>query len=236
MSSSFHFRTVLGILVCALVIVQNVQSRQGATSKGTGVLSTSRDTVYGVYDEQVILQSAAWLPKETILVHNTSEREVVLDSFSLRQDSSIHSERLYFDFAVKQITGNTMQTYRFLDFRNGQTNALPLPIRIPARDSILLGQFGMDERGVVEKVGASSIRYKAGDSIFTPLAFFSGNDSVKFQLRAKVMNGVLYRPISIKGSAANATVFSTSNGFLANGRHQINSSSGMRVPLWIFRK
>ncbi len=227
-----HFRLALEMLVCFLAFAQTAKAGTAAAATlSTGVLSPNRDTVFGVYDTFKIEVSAVWQPKETLVVRNNSGKEVVLDSFSLRPDSS-WSGRLCFAFTLQSSRGTYLGEYQYRswDFNDGKTNALRSVIRLPAHDSILLGQFGILLNYAIQKVTASSNQYKAGDSIATPLAFFSGKDSVKFQLRAKVMPGVFYHPVTIKRGETNIKRISISNGFLANGRIQKGSHVWLNAP------
>jgi hypothetical protein len=175
-------------ILCWFLLSNPAQSQASglSTHLGTGSLVTDKDTVYGVAKE--FPSGSNWTPSQTLLIRNVSGREVVLDSAKLRPDSSLSGKRLSLIFMVKTPDNRVSnQTFIGFSFPNGPNFALRSAIRIPANDSLSLGQFAIGVDFAIAKTSAVSKRYSEGDSIMTPILIYSGRDSVQFQLKTIVM-------------------------------------------------
>lgn len=171
-----------------------------STRLGTGSLVTDRDTVFGIAKE--FPSGSNWVPKQTLLIRNVSGQEVELDSIKLRPDSSLSGKRLSLIFMVKT-PDNRVSNQAFVGYSspNGPSYALRSAIRIPADDSLSLGQFAIGIDFAMAKASALANRYSADDSILTPILIYSGKDSVQFQLKSIVMR-FIGEPIAALGDAS----------------------------------
>ena len=222
----FGFVTVL-IWFCLLDLTQ-LQAREQSTLLRTGSLITDKDTVFGISKEYPS-SFDYWTPKQTILIRNVSGQEIVLDSAKLRPDSATSGQRLTLIFTIKT-PNNDLSYQTFCDCISpiGPNYALRNAIRIPAHDSLLFGQFALGIDFMVPKISASSKRYAEGDSIMTPIIFYSGKDTVQFQLKTIVIKYVGDRTASIlkmpKGSKLARSFAVGQAGIRADGRLMRNGN------------
>ena len=190
-------------ILCWFLLSEPVQSQASgqSTHLGTGSLVTDKDTVFGIARE--FPSGSNWTPRQTLLIRNVSGQEVVLDSAILRPDSSLSGKRMSLIFMIKTPDNRVAnQPFNGYSSPNGPSFALRSAIRIPADDSLSLGQFAIGIDFAMAKTSAVSKRYSEGDSIMTPIILYSGKDSVQFQLKTIVMRFIA-EPIAAIRDASN---------------------------------
>ena len=179
----------------ALLVLQSK-----SMAAGTGNLTMDKSEVKIIFSPNNINSQLIWNDSETIKIKNNSSKEIRLDSFSLRPDFGPQNQRLNFFFSQKTGKGQSVTPQVFIQFKDPSDPKIKLeyPVNIPAHDSILLGQFVISQYYTVTKTSAQTKIFNPGDSILTQVNFFSGSDSIKINLRGKVMKAVAYYLVGIK--------------------------------------
>jgi hypothetical protein len=211
----------LTIAVGGFLASRSAPSATGAPS----VLVCDKDTVAGVTAAAWSVKGA-WLDPEFIRIRNTSAHAVTLDSLSETRDSigtPGSARTLELVFAVRtHAPGNPVTGYATI-FGYG-------PILVPAGDSIDVGLFQIGTIFVPMKAsaGAGPRRYLPGDSIYEPLAFYAGGDSIGFTLKATVRD-IEYGTDGIRIRVGRRPTRLGKRTFTLDGRSVSTSRPGARI-------
>jgi hypothetical protein len=180
---------VLGILI--LLLISYVRSNELEAIPLAQALTINRDTVYGhatpsgsiYYD---LTDNNPWLDENKIVVRNTSNRTIQLDSVRFPLVSLQSQIPLYVGFEARSHS-STAKPHVFTMSQNSPQVIGGWPaLSIPPRDSIELGMFGIGDMAFVAKVSASPNGLKYGDSVTVSLVFFGPQDSIRFTVKSKV--------------------------------------------------
>jgi hypothetical protein len=182
---------VLGILITLLI--SYVRSNELVAIPIGQALTINRDTVYGqttpsgsiYYD---LTDTDPWLDRNKIVVRNTSNRTIQLDSVRFRLDSLQSHDALHVGFEVRSQLSPARPHVFTISQHSPQMMGCWPALSIPPRDSIEMGMFGVGDMAFVLKVSASPNGLRYGDSVSVPLVFFGTQDSIQFTIKAKIFH------------------------------------------------
>ena len=145
-----------------------------------------RDTVLGI-TPPTWKEGQEWKRENYIRVWNRHAHTLVIDSIRFPADSLVGSgsfaqpmDRL---FAVRTYAGGIKVTPAW----TGRLKDHPVTLAIG--DSADFGLFEIGRILFLVKQSAAAGRYRLGDTLIAPVTLFAGNDSLRFILKTKVVEG-----------------------------------------------
>lgn len=210
------------VIACASILLTALPSYPAPRAQPA--LVSDKDTVAGI-EAMTWVPRLPWSPANFIRIRNTTPAPLVLDSLRIPRDSigdRTYGLPLSLAFAARLGAGEIRE------YLGGSPDLKARPIRLAAGDSVDLGLFEIGRIAFPVKTTATARLYRPGDSLSAPLAVFAGADSLRFILKAKVVD-FIYGVGIVPMQASGRKPWNGERAATADGRAAREARPGSRV-------